>query len=153
MKYNWSKENLEKTVKDCNCWFDWLRALNVPTNGCNYRTLKKKAILYNIDTSHFNYIYAKTHNGQRVAKNRTNDQIFSDSIGIHRNTLKNAYIDRILKGVAKCECCGIESWNNKELVFQMHHKDGNSKNNKLDNLILLCPNCHSQTENFSNRKR
>ena len=53
MKYDWSKEHLESTVKDANCWFDWLRLLDIPTRGCNYRTLKSKSTLYNIDVSHF----------------------------------------------------------------------------------------------------
>lgn len=48
----------------------------------------------------------------------------------------------------KCECCGITEWNNKPIVMQLHHIDGNPNNNKLENLQLLCPNCHSQTENF-----
>ena len=34
----------------------------------------------------------------------------------------------------------------------MHHKDGDSSNNELDNIAELCPNCHSQTENYSRKK-
>ena len=48
----------------------------------------------------------------------------------------------------KCELCGISEWNGKPLVMQLHHIDGNNKNNSLENLQLLCPNCHSQTENY-----
>ena len=52
----------------------------------------------------------------------------------------------------KCSECGQESlWNNKELVLQLDHVDGNSDNNYLNNLRLLCPNCHSQTENFGSK--
>lgn len=153
MKYNWSKELLEQTVKDCICWWDWMRAIQVPAKGCNYRTLKAKAKQYNIDTSHFNYNYAKTHNSKRVLKNRENDEIFNDTTPIKRASVKAAYIERILQGIPQCECCGIKNWNNKALTFQLHHKDGNDKNNKLDNLILLCPNCHSQTDNYRNLSR
>lgn len=58
----------------------------------------------------------------------------------------------------KCEICHIENWNNKSLMLQMDHIDGNADNNDLSNLQLLCPNCHSQTEtwgghNTSNSKR
>ena len=45
-------------------------------------------------------------------------------------------------------CCGITEWNNKPIVLQLHHIDGNHNNNNLENLQLLCPNCHSQTENY-----
>lgn len=152
MKYNWSKEKLETTVQQANCWYDWLRLLEIPTRGCNYRTLKSKAKLYNLDTSHFNYDYARTHNGNRILKNRTNDEIFSDSISIKLASVKKEYIKRILNNTPYCENCNIHNWNNKELVFQLHHKDGNHKNNKLENLILLCPNCHSQTDNYANKK-
>ena len=152
-KFNWSKEKLESTVKSVQCWWDWLRKLEIPTGGCNYRTLKKKAELYGIDTSHFDHDYARTHNGRRIIKNRTNEEIFNDTTPIKRETVKNAYIQRILGGIAKCECCGITNWNNKPLVFQIHHIDGCQSNNKVNNLKLLCPNCHSQTDNYSNKKR
>lgn len=51
-----------------------------------------------------------------------------------------------------CEECGISStWNNKFLRLQVDHIDGQCYNNTLENLRLLCPNCHSQTPTFSNR--
>lgn len=52
-----------------------------------------------------------------------------------------------------CEMCGIRDWNGRELVFELHHIDGNRNNNSLDNLMILCPNCHSQTDNFRNKSR
>lgn len=48
----------------------------------------------------------------------------------------------------KCECCGISEWNGKSINMELHHIDGNSFNQSLDNLQMLCPNCHSQTDNF-----
>lgn len=53
----------------------------------------------------------------------------------------------------KCEECGITEWNNKTIVFELEHKDGNSENNELTNLSLLCPNCHSQTATYKNRNK
>lgn len=51
----------------------------------------------------------------------------------------------------KCEC-GLEGfWANKKLVLQLHHKDGNRKNNLKENLQFLCPNCHSQTTTFTGK--
>lgn len=48
-----------------------------------------------------------------------------------------------------CEECGQGSnWNNKPLVLQLDHIDGNSDNNLPSNLRLLCPNCHTQTDTF-----
>ena len=51
----------------------------------------------------------------------------------------------------KCDCCGISEWNGKPITIQCHHKDGNTKNNKLENLEFLCPNCHSQTDNYGSK--
>ena len=51
----------------------------------------------------------------------------------------------------KCSCCGISEWNGKELVLQLEHKDGNNKNNVIDNVCWLCPNCHTQTATWGSR--
>ncbi len=48
----------------------------------------------------------------------------------------------------KCECCGITEHNNKPIVLQVDHVDGNAGNNMPSNLRLICPNCHSQTKSY-----
>jgi hypothetical protein len=50
-----------------------------------------------------------------------------------------------------CFCCGIKEWDSKPISLHLDHIDGNSDNNLLENLRLLCPNCHSQTETFCGR--
>lgn len=51
----------------------------------------------------------------------------------------------------KCECCGLSEWNSIPITLQAHHIDGDRTNNVLENLALLCPNCHSQTDNFCSK--
>ena len=53
----------------------------------------------------------------------------------------------------ECACCKIVEWNNKSIVLELEHKDGNSENNTPDNLCLICPNCHSQTDTFKGKNR
>lgn len=53
-----------------------------------------------------------------------------------------------------CESCGIgPEYNGAPLTLQIHHIDGNRRNNRLENLQILCPNCHSQTDNFAGKGR
>jgi len=51
----------------------------------------------------------------------------------------------------KCEECGVVEWNGKPISLQLHHIDGNRKNNSLENLQILCPNCHTQTDNYGSK--
>jgi hypothetical protein len=52
-----------------------------------------------------------------------------------------------------CQCCGITEHNKLPIKCQVDHIDGDSTNNKLVNLRLLCPNCHSQTDTFAGRNK
>lgn len=48
----------------------------------------------------------------------------------------------------KCSRCGLTSWNGEVLNMELHHIDGNKFNHRLENLEMLCPNCHAQTDNY-----
>ena len=65
--------------------------------------------------------------------------------GNYRRYLKEKY------GDCCAECGQTSSWNNKSLTLQLDHIDGNSDNNALSNLRLLCPNCHSQTDTYGSK--
>jgi hypothetical protein len=53
----------------------------------------------------------------------------------------------------RCEQCGIADWRGHPMAMALHHVNGDGRDNRLENLQLLCPNCHSQTENFAGRRR
>ena len=53
---------------------------------------------------------------------------------------------------AKCECCSLSEWRGRPIPLELHHKDCNHYNNSLDNLQILCANCHMQAHNYCNCK-
>lgn len=54
----------------------------------------------------------------------------------------------------KCNKCGLTSiWQDEPINLHLHHRDGNNRNNVVENLEILCPNCHSQTHNYSGKKK
>lgn len=50
----------------------------------------------------------------------------------------------------KCEICGLSEWMGKPIPLELHHRDFNHYNNELDNLQILCSNCHMQAHNYNN---
>jgi len=66
---------------------------------------------------------------------------------INKNPVKR-YLSEKREG---CWECGITEWNGKLIVLELEHIDGNSENNSEDNLSLLCPNCHSQTDTYKGK--
>ena len=71
-----------------------------------------------------------------------------NSVGMPR--LKNYLIDR--RGYA-CEVCGISEWRGQPAPIELDHKDGNPLNNELNNLRLICPNCHAQTKTYKGKNK
>ncbi len=67
-----------------------------------------------------------------------------------RGTVKKRLIEAgILKNV--CEECGLSEWRGKRLAIQIDHRNGVRDDHRIENLRMLCPNCHSQTETFAGR--
>lgn len=133
------------------------------TKRCGYKTYKsgggrekviKRIRSLNIDTSHFK------SNGRQYEKPPYNKIIDYKTV-LKKNSSANRITVRnivLREGFLEYKCyeCGNEGmWNGKELSLHLHHKDGDTMNNEVENLVFLCPNCHSQTENYSykNAKR
>jgi hypothetical protein len=53
----------------------------------------------------------------------------------------------------RCERCGLTEWLGQPLSMALHHVNRDGRDNRLENLQLLCPNCHAQTDNFSGKGR
>jgi 5-methylcytosine-specific restriction endonuclease McrA len=68
----------------------------------------------------------------------------------NRNHVKLRLIGAGIKE-ASCEECGISEWLGEALSLELHHRNGEKHDNRLENLALLCPNCHSQTDSWGGR--
>jgi hypothetical protein len=84
------------------------------------------------------------------------DSQYQNSIGIKKRLLREfnlPYECAACKNQAFTKRDGVLLWNNKEIVLQLEHKNGNRTDNRLENLEFLCPSCHSQTSTFTGRNK
>jgi DNA-binding CsgD family transcriptional regulator len=90
--------------------------------------------------------------GEVVARSRRRsaDEVFAANTHRNRGDLKRRLIrDGVKDG--SCEVCGIGEWLGKPLTMTLHHVNGDRLDNRIQNLQLLCANCHSQTSTFGGR--
>lgn len=141
-KYEWNLSEIEKAVKESINFTEVLEKIGIPRHGNNNKTLKNILDTNNIDYSHFTG-RARTY---ATSYMEASEYLNTDK-KIKTSKLKNKLIkENIIEN--KCDICGLTSWLDKPIVLQLHHIDGNPNNNSLENLQLLCPNCHSQTDNY-----
>ena len=138
-----SDEELRQIVKNSTSYTEVQKKLGYTGNsGSIVEKLKKVFEEKNIDCSHF-----KGHAWNK--KITTCENNLTDFNTTDWQTIKSKLFQ---EREYKCECCGISTWNNQSIILQVHHIDGNRNNNTRNNLQILCPNCHSQTENWTYRK-
>lgn len=115
------------------------------TLGIKYDTLKKYLKILNID-----YKCNQSRKGiPRPSEQKPIEVILNGNSSNARK--REVLISRGIKE-AKCECCGLSEWLGKSIPLELHHKDFNHYNNSLDNLQVLCANCHMQAHNYNNNK-
>jgi hypothetical protein len=140
----WSEENLIRIVKESVSKSDALRKIGVSDkNSGNFQTLDKYIALYNIDTSHFKqnteFLWSKEPKDLKL--------ILTTDTSVTTKNLKTRLLkEGLLEN--KCSECGISEWRGQKLSLHLDHVNGNRSDNRLENLRLLCPNCHSLTPTY-----
>lgn len=153
MKNYYKKDLLETVVNESYSVAEVIRKLGLRVAGGNFRTVSKYIQLYNLDISHFRgQTWNKGLSGTGYAAINKFDEILKENANIDNCTLKERLITEGLK-CYKCEKCGNGGeWMGQKMTLELHHINGDHFDNRLENLQILCPNCHSITDNYRGRK-
>jgi hypothetical protein len=147
-------EELTEAVKESYSMAQVLKRLNVKVAGGNYDTLKKAIKHFDLDVSHFRGRgWNKDDHSKILKKNRKIrplNEILSKNIHYQSYKLKKRLIAAGIKK-HQCEECGIIEWNGKPAPIELDHINGVRTDNRLENLRILCPNCHAQTKTYRGR--
>ncbi|GGN53502.1 hypothetical protein GCM10011579_011780 [Streptomyces albiflavescens] len=150
----WSRAVLAPAVAASESVNDVLRHLGLEVVGGHHTNISRRIREYGLDTSHFTSHPRRSKEGRRP---RTIDQVLvqhepKDRRREHPDRLKRALLD--LGRSAQCALCGTEPlWRGCPLPLEVDHVDGNWRNNRPENLRLLCPNCHATTDSYRGRNK
>lgn len=143
--FKYTKEKLEAAVLESFSVQGVARIiLGKPVSGNQHQHIKRMIKKFEIDTTHF---LGRRHNLGKISnKRKSPNEIFI--VGLRQKSfhLRRALLETGIE--YKCIICNINKWRGEKLNLEIDHVDGNSTDNRLENLRFLCPNCHSQTTTF-----
>jgi 5-methylcytosine-specific restriction endonuclease McrA len=127
-----------------------LRLLDVAPYGGNYDVLRKAIKHFGLDTSHFTG--QAWNRGRTFRPKQPLGHYLSNTLPIQSFKLRNRLLrDGIFE--RRCMRCGNTDWLDPPIPLELDHVNGDRHNNRIENLRLLCPNCHALTPTYRNRKR
>lgn len=140
-----SDEQFSSYVSKSTSIAEVLRKMGYAGAGGNYQTCHKRIQRLNLDTSHF--VGQGSNKGKTFGPKRPIEDYLSNSQSINSVELKRRLIqENIFEH--KCYSCNLTEWLGELIPIELHHIDGNNKNNNLNNLQILCPNCHAKTDTY-----
>ena len=147
------EDELKKAISESTSFAEFFRKFQIEGKAGAYSTLKRRLGKLEIDYSHIKM--GKYSNRGRIFLSPENKIPLKDIL-IEGSSYSRYHLKRrlIKEGYLKNECaiCGLgPEWNNKELIMNIDHINGVNDDNRIGNLRLICPNCHSQTPTFAGR--
>lgn len=148
----YTKEQCEEAVKKSFSIAGMLKELKLIPCGGNYITAKRLIELYNLDTSHFTgSAWNQGENFIKIKETKPLSEILKENSFYSSYKLKNRLIQEGYKEY-RCEKCKRTEWEGEAIPLELHHINGIHDDNRLENIQILCPNCHAQTENYRGKK-
>jgi len=150
---SWTIEDLKAATRKSSSIRQVLRRLGLKEAGGNYSLVKKYLEQSNIDFNHF-----KGKAWNRGLTGLSSPRIPLADILVRKSDFQSFKLKKRLfqEGLKKeaCEECG---WNKASvdgrIPLELHHVNGNTRDNRIENLVVLCPNCHSLKLNHRGRNR
>ena len=147
----WTDKDLIEAVQSSQSIYEVRKKLGykVGTGSGHLRVLNRAREL-GLDMSHFK----KGHwYGDKFSKAPVplNDLLVKDATGSANNLKRRLIREQVWE--YKCQTCGISEWQGEYLPLEIHHMNNDNRDNRIENLTLLCPNCHAQTESWRNGTR
>jgi len=153
-KYKFSDEVFTEAVKISFSIRETLLRLGVAPFGGSYKFFKLRVDRLNIDLSHFTgqaHLKGKTHHWCKKIP-LLEVLVPNSTRALNSNFRKRLLSEGLLK--EKCSKCGLENeWQGAHLTLHVDHINGDHFDHRLENLRLLCPNCHSQTDTYGSKNK
>jgi hypothetical protein len=156
-RLSYTREILAAALRDSYSITEVSRKLGLRVSGGGHAHIKRRLAYFELDTSHFLGMRANhgpEHRGGPARKQARERLVLQDPLlpPIRIDRVRGCLLD--LGRSQQCDECGLGThWNGKPLVLQVDHVNGLHHDYRPENLRFLCPNCHSQTINFSVRNR